>query len=189
MDDCFKEFAEAKELNRHMKRDHIERGDQEEPDGANKFKCHKCNKSYKTRGWLIRHLNKDHRVDMNTEEENQIQLTTSATNEGSNTTEADTPQDIPTTNPRLATEPPTISMVVEQTINPEDTHLTFRITDSTARGEFKCPFRGCAKSTNTAKGMLNHGTTVHDWSFVTGKPKRSRRLKRSDPVGGLSGGS
>jgi len=65
--------------------------------------------------------------------------------------EADASQDIPTSNPRLATEHPTISMMVEQTINPKDTHLTFRITDSTARGEFKYPFRGCTKSTNTAE--------------------------------------
>ena len=191
---CYKEFAEKKELNRHMKRDHAVSASAN-PDQLNEtqqqqlpFPCTLCKKSYKTKGWLKRHLYRDHKLE-ETEEIGEPTMTPAQTST-TNTTEERVVENlnIPGNQIQSVTDPPTISTAVEEAIGTEETHLTFRIADLTARGEFRCPFRGCTKSTNTAKGMQNHGYTTHGWSFLTGKPKRSRRPKLSDPVGGLSGG-
>ena len=190
---CFKEFAEQKELNRHLKRDHTESTVSiplQLPQDEKPFKCTKCSKGYKTKGWFTRHLRKDHRIEVKENiNEHPTESSAQSNRRSDNPDRDEEPTLIQTTDFQSATVTPTISTVVEQTTYPEDTHLSFRIADPNARGKFKCPFRGCTKSTNTAKGMLNHGTTIHDWSFATGKPKKFRRLKHSVPVGGLSGGS
>mgnify|MGYP003530554694 FL=1 len=180
---CFREFAEQTELNRHEKQDHRPRVPQEEePEG---FNCHLCRKNYKTKGWLIRHLKTAHKI----EEEQLVQIFPSRTNQSRQSEEGNLPLNaIPEDNAtQVPIVDPNAASIGELEASPLETHLDYRLTDLTVRGTFRCPFRGCVKSTYTAKGMQNHGTTIHDWSFLTGLPKRARKRKADVPVGGLSG--
>ena len=175
-----------------MKRDHAV-STSANPDQLNEiqqqqlpFPCTLCKNSYKTNGWLTRHLYRDHKLE-ETEEIGEPTMTPAQT---STTTEERVVENLNISGNQIqsVTDPPTISTAVEEAIGTEETHLTFRIAVPTARGEFICTFSGCTKSTNTAKGMQNHGYTTHRWSFLRWKTKRSRKLKLYDPVRSLSRG-
>lgn len=60
-DQCFRRFATVKERNLHVKRDHA--GERAIPND-NPFQCSigNCNKSYKTRGWYVKHLSTAHNI-------------------------------------------------------------------------------------------------------------------------------
>ena len=187
MDACYKQYAEVKELNRHLRRDHegaepIPRKKREKKaqprQKKGKYQCQHCPREYKAAGFLRIHIQKNHQEaptsnaqrEDNLEEENEEELTSNQSN------------------PQLPDA--TVSMPrIQPNDDAKETHLQYRLPADykTARGQFKCPFRGCYASTVTANGMYGHGTKFHGWSFVTGKPTAQRR-KATDPVGGLSGG-
>jgi len=59
---CIKAFAEMKEVNRHFKRAHAGGANTARGGGGGNFNCPEpgCSRSFKTPGWLDRHLRSDH---------------------------------------------------------------------------------------------------------------------------------
>ena len=182
MEDCYRQFAEIKELNRHLRRDHIgaepipRKQRQKTAQSRQKkgvYKCIHCLKEYKCARWLKIHLQKNHREEP---EQSNTQRDDNLVRE-----EEEEPTTIQS-NPQFLDA--TVGMPGTQ--NEQDageTHRDYRLPDMKAKGKFQCPFRGCYVSTVTAKGMYGHGTKFHGWSFVTGKPTAQRR-KATDLVGG-----
>jgi len=193
MDACYKQYAEVKELNRHLRRDHegadpIPRKQREKKAQPRQkkgvYKCLQCPKEYKTAGFLKIHIQKNHREESeqpNAQQEDNLVIV----REEEPTTIQSNPQLPEATmgTPRIQTEDNTTYT------REESPHRQYRLPANyaKAKGHFQCPFRGCYASTVTAKGMYGHGTKFHGWSFATGKPI-ARRQKDTDPVGGLSGG-
>ena len=189
---CKKAFAEQKELNRHIKMDHETAPDKQKP-----YPCQYCSRSYASMGWLTRHYKTDHTEEAN--QSNQIQQKHQRRKAG-DCCDGDLcggvkligdtrkKEDNPTITSciQVRTVDTNVSTNLSETISLEV--LNFRLTDLSEKGNFNCPFAGCSKSTGTAKGMLNHGTSEHGWSFFTGGPKRHRKRKADNLVGGLSGG-
>ena len=183
LENCNKGFAEQKGLNRHIREDH----QKIIPDAEKKaYQCQYCSKSYSTQGWLIRHYRNDHSsANIPEETVTKTQQKRRKPQKESNIREN---EDLPTSTRtfQVPTVGASTSTVPQEAISSEV--LSFFRTDNTAKGNFRCPFAGCSKSTGSAKVMLNHGTSDHGWSFLTGGPKRTRKRKADDPVGGLSGG-
>ena len=62
-DHCDRMFATVKEMNRHVRNDHtVTKEKEEKMDPVGKFRCpiSDCNKKYKRKGWLNRHLRECH---------------------------------------------------------------------------------------------------------------------------------
>ena len=165
---CFKEFAEQKELTRHIKNVHLATAPTTQRGGGS-FICpmENCHKTYKTNGWLQRHLLIDHRIQGNGTTNIQVvqrEETERRTGPLNLNAEHDMPVSVGVTDEDC---PRVIPSVV----------LNFRLDNITDKGMFHCPFPRCTKCVYTARSLQNHGTKEHDWSFLRGKPKRARALK------------
>ena len=149
---CERMFAERKEMNRHLRQDHVPElrsGQVREvtlvnlimasnvtvmPSGP-PFECprHDCLKSYKTVGWMERHVRSCH-PDIVLEY-----------------TKAECKQESGKPNARV------------------------RGQSETASSEFSCPL--CPKRLGTLKGITNHCAVKHRWSYSQGKEVRPRAKK------------
>ena len=182
---CSRKFAETKELNRHLKSDHAE------GKAGIGFGCPKenCTKMYKTTGWLERHIRAAHpelsRINNNTREfpqncsgSTQDRLVREESRSGSHSIEPATQGSFTEidgnslrlrTDQSLANDPPGLP---------------------TEGPPYRCRWPGCVKSLNTLKGIINHGSRDHNWSFLTKGPKRARRGKDALAAGhgGRTGG-
>ena len=164
---CFKAFAEQKELRRHIKNVHTVTTPQRQI-GDKPFRCpmENCHKTYKTDGWLKRHLLIDHRTQGSTSG-----TSASQNNADEGCTKSSNPIAMHDVSVPLDGTAETDSGVIPRVV------LDFRLSNTNDVGIFRCPFTHCTKRVYTAKALQNHGTRDHDWSFLTGKPKRARALK------------
>jgi uncharacterized C2H2 Zn-finger protein len=161
----------VKEMRRHLRIDHAPN---DKYDDTYTFKCTVagCFMQYKTQGWLRRHVNSCHSISEIVQDPDYLHVDSRVNEE---------------THHVVRTSVRVVSSDIAADTKAGECSTRYSAQTpliSPTEAPWKCPFLGCNKVMNTRRALVSHGARDHNWSFLTGGPKRARASKAFTARGG-----